>query len=199
MPNLSRRQRMPLTVFAILALMPGSARLVAQQTRQVSVETLIYDLKSPDAGRREAAARELGVVKYRSAIPQLVALANDPAASVRRAVEVTLERMEDIQTLPGFIAFASDAEDDIRSRAVDALVNVHLPRAAGVAAALTNIRERIVYRPNRRLRARHSTHRDPWARHSARQAGRSRSRAGRSRGPRRRSAIRCGSRPAKDR
>ena len=153
MPNLSRRQRLQLKVLAVamLALTPGSARLVAQQTRQVSVETLIYDLKSPDAGRREAAARELGVVKYRPAIPQLVALTNDPAASVRRAVEVTLERMEDIQTLPGFIAFASDSEDDIRSRAVDALVNLHLPRTAGVAAALTNLRERIVYRPDRDL------------------------------------------------
>jgi hypothetical protein len=45
--------------------------------------------------------------------------------------------MEDIQALPGFIAFASDAENDIRSRAVASLVNVHLPRSTGVGAVLT--------------------------------------------------------------
>jgi HEAT repeat protein len=59
--------------------------------------------------------------------------------------------MQDIQTLPGLVAFASDAEDDIRSRAVAALVNLHLPRAVGVTAALTTIRERMVYRPDRDL------------------------------------------------
>jgi HEAT repeat protein len=151
MPNLSRHQRTQLAIVAaILALAPGSGRLAAQ-TRQLSVETLIYDLKSPDAGRREAAARGLGNVKYQPAIPQIVALANDPEAAVRRTVEMTLERMEDMRTLPGLITLASDPEDDIRSRAVDALVKLHLPRTAGVAAALTTIRERIVYRPDRDL------------------------------------------------
>ena len=152
MPNLSRHQLMQLAALAIavLVLTPGSASLVAE-TRQVSIETLIYDLKSPDAVRRQAAARELGNARHRPAIPQLAALANDPVAAVRREVELTLERMEDIQTLPGFIAFASDNEDDIRSRAVAALVKLHLPRAIGVAAALTTLRERIVYRPDRDL------------------------------------------------
>ena len=152
MPNLSRRQLMQLAALAIavLVLTSGSASLVAE-TRQVSIETLIYDLKSPDAVRRQAAARELGNARHRPAIPQLAALANDPVAAVRREVELTLERMEDIQTLPGFIAFASDNEDDIRSRAVAALVKLHLPRAIGVAAALTTLRERIVYRPDRDL------------------------------------------------
>jgi len=152
MPSLSRRQLMQLAALAIavLVLTSGSASLVAE-TRQVSIETLIYDLKSPDAVRRQAAARELGNARHRPAIPQLAALANDPVAAVRREVELTLERMEDIQTLPGFIAFASDNEDDIRSRAVAALVKLHLPRAIGVAAALTTLRERIVYRPDRDL------------------------------------------------
>ena len=67
----------------------------------MSVDTLIYDLKSPDAGRRQIAARELGALKHRGAIPDLVAMAHDPAAAVRREVELSLERMEDIQTLPG--------------------------------------------------------------------------------------------------
>jgi hypothetical protein len=94
------RARLPLLITALALLAPTSfnAPLVAQT---ISVDTLIYDLKSPDAGRRQIAARELGALKHRGAIPDLVAMAHDPAAAVRREVELSLERMEDIQTLPG--------------------------------------------------------------------------------------------------
>src|SRR2546428_7423640 len=50
-PFQSRAQRLPLVVLAIgaLALGPAGTRVAAQtQTRQVSVESLIYDLKNPD-------------------------------------------------------------------------------------------------------------------------------------------------------
>jgi HEAT repeat protein len=124
------------------SLPPAGAPLAAQ-TRQVSVESLIYDLKSPDPLRRQAAARELGATRYRAATPDLVALAHDPVDAVRREVEMSLEAMGDIQALPGFIAFASDIENDIRSRAVTSLVNIHLPRATGVGAALTKLSELI--------------------------------------------------------
>ena len=98
-----------------LALAPGG-RLAAQtQTRQVSVESFIYDLKSPDPGRRQAAARELGKVKHLPATPGLIALAHDPVPAVRREVESALEHMEDLSALPGVVAFATDTEVDIRS------------------------------------------------------------------------------------
>src|SRR5438094_55313 len=126
----SRWLRRAVLAAAVLAMLPPGARLMAQ-TRQVSVESLIYDLKNPDALRRQAAVRELGAAKYRAATPNIVALANDPADAVRREVEFTLEKMEDIQTLPGFIVLASDPENDIRARAAAALVNVHLPRPSG--------------------------------------------------------------------
>ncbi len=133
------RARLPLLITALALLAPTSfnAPLVAQT---ISVDTLIYDLKSPDAGRRQIAARELGALKHRGAIPDLVAMAHDPAAAVRREVELSLERMEDIQTLPGFIAFATDSENDIRSRAVASLVNIHLSRTTGgLFAALSKL------------------------------------------------------------
>jgi HEAT repeat protein len=133
----------------LLASLAG-AHLTAQ-TRQVPVDSLLYDLKNPDPVRRQAAAHELGIAKYRAATPDLVALASDPVASVRREVELSLERMEDIQALPGFVAFASDNEDDIRARAVASLVNVHLPRSSALDAALTKLGDLIMLTPDRDL------------------------------------------------
>lgn len=152
MPFQTRSQwlRLAVCAAAVLAILPRGARLAAQ-TRQVSVESMIYDLKSPDALRRQAAARELAAVKYQRATPHLVALAHDPVDAVRREVELSLERMEDIQALPGFIAFASDVQNDIRSRAVASLVNIHLPRSTGVAAVLTRFGELITVVPDRDL------------------------------------------------
>jgi HEAT repeat protein len=147
----SRWLRRAVVAAAVLATLPRGARLMAQ-TRQVSVESLIYDLGNPDALRRQAAVRELGAAKYRTATPNLVALAHDPADAVRREVEFALEKMEDIQALPGFIALASDPENDIRARAVAALVNVHLPRARGVGAVgamLKQVGEMINVLPDR--------------------------------------------------
>ena len=87
----SRWLRRAVLAAAVLAMLPPGARLMAQ-TRQVSVESLIYDLKNPDALRRQAAARDLAVARYKPATPQLVALAHDPADAVRREVELSLER-----------------------------------------------------------------------------------------------------------
>jgi len=138
----SRWLRFAVCMAAVLVIFPVAGRLFAA-TRQVSVESLIYDLKNPDPVRRETAARDLGLAKYRAATPQLVPLAHDPVAAVRRQVELALERMEDMQALPGFIELASDPENDIRSRAVASLVNVHLPRSTGIGATLTRFGELI--------------------------------------------------------
>jgi HEAT repeat protein len=141
MPVSSRARRLPLVIvaLALLAPTPFNTPLVAQTKQQISVETLIYDLKSPDAGRRQNAARDLGALKHIGAIPDLVAMAHDPSAPVRREVELSLERMEAIQTLPGFIAFATDSENDIRARAVTSLVNIHLSKATGFMATLSKL------------------------------------------------------------
>ena len=155
MSVLSRRLCFMLAVLAVLATamlaLPAANAPLAAATRQVSVESLMYDLKSPDPLRRQAAARELGAAKYRPATRQLAAMANDPVDAVRREVELSLERMDDSQALPGFIAFASDSENDIRARAVASLVNLHVPRAIGIDATLLNLRERVIFRTDRDL------------------------------------------------
>jgi HEAT repeat protein len=138
-----RRGTAPLLFLAMLAgtfaaatVSPASAQT---PNKQASTAGLIYDLKSPDAPRRLAAARDLGIAKYRPAIPALLPLAEDPDPSVRRQVELALEEMDDIGTLPGLVQFTADAEAAIRDRAVQALVNLHLPRATGPTAALAKL------------------------------------------------------------
>ena len=78
MPIVSRHRCVPLTAVttAILVITSGAVWLGAD-IRQVPVEGLIYDLKHPDAVRRQTAVRELGAAVYKPAIPHLVALAND--------------------------------------------------------------------------------------------------------------------------
>src|SRR5262249_50901933 len=137
----------------VLALLPA-APLAAQSSsapRKVPVESLIYDLRNPDPFRRQMAARELGTLKFQAATPDLVTLAHDPVDAVRREVELTLERMEDRRALPGFVAFASDAENDIRSRAVSALVNLHLSRDGVLTQAMAKLTELITVTPDRDL------------------------------------------------
>jgi HEAT repeat protein len=152
MHNRSRDLRTRYAALALAALVLASAAPgLTASTRQVSVESLIYDLKSPDAARRQAAVKELGAMKYRAAIPQLVPLAKDPAAAVRRELELALENMDDAQTLPGFIVLSSDAENDIRGRAVPSLVNLHVARAFGMSATLIGLRERMINRTDRDL------------------------------------------------
>jgi HEAT repeat protein len=122
-----------------LACAAASGTSASAQTRPASTESMIYDLKNPDAPRRLAAARDLGMAKYLPAIPALLPLAEDPDAAVRREVELALEEMGDIGVLPGLVQLTADSEPDIRDRAVRALVSLHLPRATGPTAALLKL------------------------------------------------------------
>ena len=136
-------RRVPAAFLAALALTfaAASGRSASAQTtgRQVSTDSLIYDLKNPDASRRLDAARDLGIAKYQPAIPALLPLTEDPDPTVRRQVEIALEEMGDIRVLPGLVRFTADSEAAIRDRAIQALVNLHLPRANGPTAALVKL------------------------------------------------------------
>jgi HEAT repeat protein len=136
-------RRLPAAAVAALALALAAASASparAQTTgQQVSTDSLIYDLKNPDAPRRLAAARDLGIAKFQPAIPDLLPLTEDADPSVRRQVELALEAMGDMSVLPGLVRFTADSEPGIRDRAVQALVNLHLPRATGPTAALAKL------------------------------------------------------------
>jgi HEAT repeat protein len=135
----SRTGRMSATLLAAFTLATAGGHSVAAQTRQSTTDSLIYDLKNPDAPRRQSATRDLGIAKFLPAIPALLPLAGDPDASVRRELELTLEAMNDIRVLPGLVQLSADSETDIRERSVRALVNLHLPRATGPTAALAKL------------------------------------------------------------
>jgi HEAT repeat protein len=139
-------RRLPATLLATLAFaFAGGSPAGAQTTPQrASAESLIYDLKNPDAARRLAAARDLGLSKFQPAIPALLPLAEDTDALVRRQVELALEEMGNIGVLPGLVKFTADSEPDIRDRAVQALVNLHLPHATGPTAALAKLGNLII-------------------------------------------------------
>ena len=120
----------------LLSPSPGRAQ---SQTRQVPVESLIFDLKNPDPVRRREAATLLGQNKVQRAAPDLVAVVGDPDASVRRAIIGALQQLPDMGTLPGFVALASDPEKDIRSRAIEGIIALYLPQENGVMVTLNKI------------------------------------------------------------
>ena len=102
MPIVSRQQRVHLTPLtsALLLISTLTVGLTAH-TREVSIESFVYDLKHPDAVRRQTAVRELGANRYRAAIPQMIPLTTDPVAAVRRELELSFERMDDVGTFQG--------------------------------------------------------------------------------------------------
>ena len=79
----TRRLRAACLAALTIALVAAGGSLASAQTtsQQVSTDSLIYDLKNPDAPRRLAAARELGTARYLPAIPALLPLAEDPDLS----------------------------------------------------------------------------------------------------------------------
>lgn len=108
-------------------------------TRQVPVDSLIYDLKNPDPIRRKEAATQLGLNKVQRAVPDLVAAAGDPDASVRREIVLALDRLLDIRALPAFILLSNDTEKDIRDRSIQGLINLYLPQESGLVVTLNKM------------------------------------------------------------
>src|SRR5215208_827332 len=119
---------------AILVTGPAAA-----QTRPVPVESLTYDLKNPDPVRRKEAATLIGQNKVQSATPDLVAAVHDADPSVRRAVSIALQQVQDARALPGFVALAADTEKDIRDRAIEGMTTAYLPRETGVVVTLNKV------------------------------------------------------------
>jgi len=118
---------------------PLRAEQKAIQTRQVPVDSLIFDLKNPDPVRRRDAARLLGENKIQRAIPDLVATAGDADATVRRAVITALAAMEDIGALPAFVNRMGDSEKDIRQKCIQVVVGLHLPKESGFMASVNRV------------------------------------------------------------
>jgi HEAT repeat protein len=132
----ARRGAPRLLAFVIALLV---AHVAPAQTRQVPVESLTYDLKNPDPVRRREAAALIGQNKVQSATPNLVAAVQDGDPSVRRAISIALQQVQDPRALPGFVALAADIEKDIRERAIEGMTTAYLPRETGLVVTLNKV------------------------------------------------------------
>lgn len=122
-----------------ISLVSSQALAQSQPTREVPVDSIIYDLKNPDPVRRKEAAMLLGNKRVQRAIPDLVTAANDSDATVRREIVIALDKMLDVRTVPAFVSLINDPEKDIRERCIYGLINVHLPQESGLAVTLTKM------------------------------------------------------------
>jgi HEAT repeat protein len=122
---------------ALLVALPAASALA--QTRQVPVESLTYDLKNPDPVRRREAATLIGQNKVQSATADLVAAVHDSDPSVRRAIVMALQQVQDARAVPGLVALAADTEKDIRDRAIEGMTTAYLPRESGLVVTLNKV------------------------------------------------------------
>ena len=139
-PPLGKSNARPWSAAVALALVFLTAPAVfAQATRQVPADAMIYDLKNPDPVRRKEAAASLGQNKIQRATPDLVAAIGDTDASVRRAIVIALQQMQDPRAVPGFVTLSSDVEKDIRDRAIEGMTTAYLPRESGLVVTLNKV------------------------------------------------------------
>ena len=130
--------RIALPAILVVSLL-APAPVVAQPTRQVPVDSLIYDLRNPDPVRRREAVVHIGQNKVQRAVTDVVAIAGDPDPAVRRAVVATLQQLDDVRALPGLVSLTSDPERDVRDSAVTGVTRLYLPRESGIGPSLTRI------------------------------------------------------------
>jgi HEAT repeat protein len=114
--------------------------LMAQsQSKTVSVQGLIFDLKHPEADRRVEAARLLGGNKIRQAVPALVEAADDPDPRVRMAILTALDEIRDIRAQQVMVKMVQDPETDIRRKAIDGLVHLYVLDESGFIAGTKKV------------------------------------------------------------
>lgn len=112
----------------VLLLALGAAAFGAsiQQTRKVSVEALIYDLKHPDPERRKQAASVLGQNRIRAAVPALIELTEDPEPHIRLEAVRALVQINDRRALPAYIRLVGDSNKAVREKAVDGIIDAYV-------------------------------------------------------------------------
>lgn len=135
----SQKMRAKSALIGFAAIFLTIPVLAQTQTRPVPLDSLLYDLKSPDPVRRKEAAKGLGENKLKKAIPDLVAAAQDPDTEVRRAVVIALDKMLDMGAQPGFVKLSSDADKDVRDRCIVGLINLYIPQDSGLVVTLNKV------------------------------------------------------------
>jgi HEAT repeat protein len=90
-----------------------------------STNPLLILLKSPNAGTRARAARDLGNARDASAISGLTEALSDPSEKVRREVILALAQIHQPESLQALIKATQDPDEESRVLAVQALVGYY--------------------------------------------------------------------------
>jgi HEAT repeat protein len=124
---------------AVVCISIGAQAQATKDTRQVPVDSLIYDLKNPDPVRRKEAAKLLGDNKVQRATPELVSAAADADVAVRREIVVALDKLLDMRALPAFIKLSGDTDKEIRDRCIVGIINLYVPQESGLVVTLNKV------------------------------------------------------------
>jgi HEAT repeat protein len=114
---------------AVAAVVTLSLSLALPETGMAggrsSFEDLLANLKSPNAGTRQKAAKDLGKSRRREAIAPLSVLVRDPEVKVRLEVVRALRALRDVAAVPALVASLGDGEPRIREEAIGTLVEIY--------------------------------------------------------------------------
>lgn len=112
--------------------------------RGAVIRSLVSALKDEDEGVRLAAVEAISSRSERSVVPDLVAILDDPAVPVRRAVAQALAQMQDPRAIAALVrALQSDTDAEVRALAAQALG--HIDDASAVPGLMAALRqERVV-------------------------------------------------------
>ncbi len=102
-------------------------------------EALKYDLHHPDPKRRMAAAKKIGELRLREAVPDLIEASSDKNELVRKAVLEALIKIRDIRGLEVYKRLVDDPSPEIRLRAVDGIVRTYVLDKSGFIAGTKKI------------------------------------------------------------
>lgn len=110
-----------------------------QNTKKFTTQGLLFDLKHPDVERRREAARILWMRKAPEAFEALMAATEDKDSEVRRLCLAALDEVRDARAVPVYVRLTNDASDEIRRKAIDALVHVYALDERGFIAGTKKV------------------------------------------------------------
>jgi len=129
-----------LVVWAVVA---GSFPGLAQQSREVSIDGLIYDLAHPDGDRRKAAAKVLDQHKAARAVPGLIELTEDPDGLIRMVALRALVGINDPSALDTYVRLTHDSREEVQEKAIEGIINVYIVETGGFITVLKQFVENV--------------------------------------------------------
>ena len=114
-----------LRIFLVLAFV-GGGPLSESKAIQETLHDDIADLRSPNTGTRENAAKALAQTARPEAIEPLTEAMRDPEVKVRRAVAKALRAQQNPDAIDGLLMALRDEEKDVRSEGLAGLVEIYV-------------------------------------------------------------------------